>query len=47
MMDDAPQNEQGALLALNSLRGVKDEMAFVLFHPLFTPSRSLILFLLQ
>jgi hypothetical protein len=46
-MGGALQNELDALLALNCLQDVKDEKAFVLFHPLFSPSRFLILFLLQ
>jgi hypothetical protein len=41
-MGGALQNELDALLALNCLQDVKDEKAFVLFHPLSSPSRSLI-----
>jgi hypothetical protein len=39
-MGGALQNELVAPLALDCLLDVKDEMAFVLFHPLFSPSRS-------
>jgi hypothetical protein len=38
-MDGALQSELDALLALGYLLDVKDEMAFVLFHPCFSPSR--------
>jgi hypothetical protein len=41
-MDGALLSEMDALPALGYLLDVKDEMAFVLFHPCFSPSRFLI-----
>jgi hypothetical protein len=43
-MDDAHQNAQDALLALDYLLGLKDEMVFVLFHPCDSPSRFLLFY---
>jgi hypothetical protein len=46
LMDDAPLNELGALLALNFEQVVKGGMVFVLYLPSFlSPSRSLIVVL--